>query len=326
MSVGVAIVGCGLIGTRRAEAVAGVGKVRALYDIEPARATHLAHRLNDSPRVEADVEAMLAAGDVELVIVATPHDSLATIGLRAIEAGKNVLVEKPGATSLAPLLQLESAAAKHDRIVRVGYNHRFHPGARQARALLTERRLEALLYIRGRYGHGGRLGYENEWRVDRDRSGGGELIDQGSHLIDLVRFLVGEVELRFAELTSVFWPIEVEDNAFLALRPARGGMAWLHASWTEWKNLFSLEIALSRSKLELSGLGGSYGTETLTVHEMTEEMGPPPARTWSWPGRDDSWRLEVADVVDHLNGAEPLGATLDDAIAVMRIINEAYQA
>jgi predicted dehydrogenase len=325
MTIGVGVVGCGLIGTKRSEATAGVADVRTVFDIDSGRSETLAARLHGSPRVARDLDEVLAADDVDLVFVATTHDVLASTALRAIDAAKHVLIEKPGAASLDPLLKLAAAAQGNDRIVRVGYNHRFHPAPRHARELVAERPLESLLYIRGRYGHGGRLGYEKEWRADRSRSGGGELIDQGSHLIDLVRFLVGDVDLRFAELTTSFWAMAVEDNAYLALRPARGGMAWLHASWTEWKNLFSLELALSRCKLELAGLGGSYGTETLTVHEMTEEMGPPPARTWSWPGRDDSWRLEVLDVIQHIKGGDYIGATLEDAIAVMTVIDEAYR-
>ena len=138
------------------------------------------------------------------------------------------------------------------------------------------------MFIRARYGHGGRVGYEREWRAQREVSGGGELIDQGIHLIDLTRFLAGDVDLAFGELRTTFWDMDVEDNAFLALRPHAGGFAWLHASWTEWKNLFSLEIMLERAKIEIAGLGGSYGPETLTLFEMLPEMGPPLVHRTQW--------------------------------------------
>jgi predicted dehydrogenase len=325
VTVGVAVVGCGLIGAKRAGAVAGLARLVAVHDVDEAKSSTLADAVSGQPGVETALDDLLDREDVDLVIVATTHDWLAPIARRAVDAGKHVLVEKPGATALEPLLDLRAAAADAGRLVRVGYNHRFHPGPLLARSLVRERPGEALLYIRARYGHGGRLGYEKEWRADRARSGGGELVDQGSHLVDLVRYLAGDVALAFRELSTSFWPMDVEDNAFLALRPERGGLAWLHASWTEWKNLFSFELALSHCKIEMSGLGGSYGAESLTVHEMTEEMGPPPARTWTWPGRDDSWRLEVADVIDHLEGRDHVGATLEDAIAVMSVIEEAYR-
>ena len=159
-----------------------------------------------------------------------------------------------------------------------------------------------LMFVRARYGHGGRLGYEQEWRADRPTvSGGGELVDQGSHLIDLVRACFGDVDLAFAEMRTMFWKMDVEDNAFLALRPRSGGFAWLHASWTEWKNLFSFEVMLERAKLEVNGLGGSYGPEQLTLYEMAPEMGPPPRDDVGVPvqptGRgSSSWPTSLAAI------------------------------
>ena len=119
--------------------------------------------------------------------------------------------------------------------------------------------------------------------------------------------------------------MDVEDNAYLALRGDAGAFAWLHASWTEWKNLFSFEVALERAKLEVTGLGGSYGTERLTVYEMSPEMGPPATTTEEWPADDLSWHDELADVADGLDGRPAIGATLDDCIAAFRIVEEAYR-
>ena len=168
---------------------------------------------------------------------------LTAIAIEALDAGCHVLVEKPGARDRDELGRVADAARRAGRVARVGYNHRFHPAALAARELVVGEGFGPLLSIRARYGHGGRLGYESEWRADPAR-GGGELLDQASHLVDLVRFIAGDVTLAFAELRTDFWDMAVEDNAFLALRPARGGFAWLHASWTEWKNLFAVEIAL----------------------------------------------------------------------------------
>jgi len=159
--------------------------------------------------------------------------------------------------------------------------------------------------------------------MDPAVSGGGELIDQGMHLIDLTRSFLGDVVLEYAALRTDFWEVPVEDNAYVALRGVNGGFAWLHASWTEWKNLFSFEVALERAKLEVRGLGGSYGTEQLILHEMQPEMGPPPMTTWEWPGPDCSWSDELVDVVGGLAGAPVVGATLDDCIAAMTIVDEA---
>ena len=313
--IGVGVVGCGLIGAKRAAALPPGMRLLAVHDQDRGRAEALALR-HEGVHVAGTLAELLAEPGLTLVIVATTHQALPEVGLAAVEAGAHVLLEKPGAGAVAPLLEVRQAAAQRGVIVRVGFNHRFHPSFQQLQALRASRDDGRLLSIRARYGHGGRIGYEQEWRAVRSISGGGELIDQGVHLIDLVRFSAGDVELAFAELRTDFWAMDVEDNAYVALRPTQGGFAWLHASWTEWKNTFSFEV---------SGLGGSYGVEELTLFAMQPEMGPPPSTTWRWPAQDSSWRLELEDVARALSGEPARGASIDDAIANLTLIDEAYQ-
>jgi len=325
MKVGAALVGCGLVGSKRATSLPDAIELVALYDPVPERARDLAAAVGGSPTVVDTTDDAVAAPGVDLVIVATPHDQLPAATLRALAAGRHVLVEKPGAHRLQPLLEVRAAAERADRTVRVGFNHRFHPAVRRARRLACSGAYGPVLSVRARYGHGGRVGYENEWRATRAVSGGGELVDQGMHLIDLTRCFLGDVSLDYAELRTDFWPMEVEDNAYLSLRGTDHGFAWLHASWTEWKNLFSFEVTLERAKLEVTGLGGSYGTERLTVYEMTPDMGPPVATTTEWPGPDCSWHDELLDVVAGLSGSPVLGGTLDDCIAAFDVVEQAYR-
>src|SRR5207302_3632231 len=124
--------------------------------------------------------------------------------------------------------------------VRVGYNHRYHPALLKARELVDDGAVGPLMFIRARYGHGGRPGYDREWRADPALSGGGELVDQGVHLIDLSRWFLGD---EFADVrgrvVTAYWDMKVDDNAFLTLTTRAGRIAHLHASCTEWKNLFS---------------------------------------------------------------------------------------
>jgi predicted dehydrogenase len=324
MTVGVAIVGAGLIGAKRAAALPAGTELRTVFDAVPERARALADSRPSAVAVET-LESAIEHPGVSLVIVATPHDSLASISADALTRGCHVLAEKPGGPSLDALVELREIAARTRLRVRVGFNHRFHPAIMRAHELVRSERHGPVFGIRGRYGHGGRLGYEREWRAKQTASGGGELVDQGLHLIDLVRYLAGDVELAFAELRTDFWPMEVEDNAYVALRGASGAFAWLQASWTEWKNLFSLEIAMRTAKLEVSGLGGSYGTERLTCHEMLPEMGPPMTTAWEWPQADRSWADELEDVIADLDGRPAVGADIDDAIAAFRIVQEAYR-
>jgi predicted dehydrogenase len=323
MSLGVAIVGAGRVGAKRAKALPGGVECRTVFDATPERARAVAASIRGAVASET-LEGAIEAPGVSLVIVATSNDALAPVSVAALERGRHVLVEKPGADSLEGLVRIRDAAARAQCRARVGFNHRFHPALLRTYELVSSGQYGSVFGIRGRYGHGGRVGYEQEWRTQRVASGGGELVDQGLHLIDLVRYLTGEVELAFAELRTDFWPIEVEDNAYLALRSEKGALAWLHASWTEWKNLFSLEVALRTAKLEISGLGGSYGTERLTCYEMIPEMGPPMTTTWEWPQADHSWTAEIEDVIADLEGGPAIGADIDDAIAAFRVVDDAY--
>ena len=316
----VAIVGCGFIGQKRARALAGA-KLVACFDEVPERARALAteHGAESAPSVR---DAIMRP-DVDAVIVATTHEALPRIGLAAIEAGKHVLIEKPAARAAGELDPLIAAAAKGVR-ARVGFNHRYHPAFQKARALVDEGAVGPLLYIRARYGHGGRIGYDKEWRADPAISGGGELIDQGMHLIDLSRWFLGDFSEVQGFTHTYFWDMPVEDNGFMLLRTAKEQVAFLHASWTEWKNLFSFEIFGKVGKLDISGLGGSYGLEKLTYYRMLPEMGPPETTVWEYPEKDASWDVEFREFMDDVRLGRDPAASLADAKAALEVVGKLY--
>jgi len=318
----VAIVGCGLVGAKRARALGG-SRLVAVADNDRERARILAEQFSGCV-AETDWRAAVARPDVEIVIVATTNDSLAPVSLAAVELGKHVLVEKPAARHPSELAAVADAARERGLVVRVGFNHRFHPGLRQARALLDGGELGPLLYIRARYGHGGRPGYEQEWRARPEVSGGGELLDQGVHLIDLARWFGGDFAFLAGHVGTFFWDMPVEDNGFVLLKTKMGQVAWLHASWTEWKNLFSFEVFARNGKLQVDGLGGSYGVERLTLHRMLPEMGPPETTGWEYPGEDLSWNDEFAAFVEATRGKATANATLPDAAAALHIVQAVY--
>ncbi|MEN9938084.1 MAG: hypothetical protein RLZZ387_4663 [Chloroflexota bacterium] len=318
----VAIIGCGLIGQKRARAL-GDARLVVVSDISAERARRLA---DQHPGCETAAWRDAATRqDVDLVIVATTNDALAAATLAAVQAGKHVLVEKPAARNSAELAPVAEAARGAGVVAKVGFNHRFHPAFARARAIVDAGELGPLMYIRARYGHGGRLGYEREWRADPAIAGGGEMLDQGVHLIDLARWFLGD----FAEVDGVvgtfFWQMPVEDNGFALLRTAAGQVAWLHASCTEWKNTFSFELFGRDGKLQVDGLGGSYGVERLTHYRMLPQMGPPETTIWEYPGEDTSWRDEFAHLCACIaEGCAPLG-TLDDALAALRAVEALYE-
>lgn len=322
----VCIVGCGLIGHKRAAALPPSLRLGAVFDVDDSHASELAARHGSDVHVAHHAnEAIEAIGEGGLVIVATTHDSLAEIALAAVERGCHTLIEKPGARRRDELDAVARSAQQNSLVVRVGFNHRFHPAMQRARALIDERGLGPVLLVRGRYGHGGRIGYEREWRADRARSGGGELLDQGVHLIDLTTFFAGPPTLRYGSISTLYWDMDVEDNAFLHLGLPSGGDAWVHASWTEWKNLFSFEITCRTAKLEITGLGGSYGPERLTVYEMGPELGPPHTTTFEWPPGDASWAAELADVARSLDGQSAVGTSLEECMHTLALVDAVYQ-
>ncbi|HVS32433.1 MAG TPA: Gfo/Idh/MocA family oxidoreductase [Thermoanaerobaculia bacterium] len=319
---GVAVVGCGLIGKKRADALSGARLV-ACADIDAERARGLASR--SSAVHHTDWREVVRRDDVDVVVVATTNSLLAEISAGALEAGKHVLVEKPAARNVAELDMVIAAEKRSGKLVRVGFNHRYHPALLKAAALHREGALGEMMFVRGRYGHGGRVGYEKEWRADPRLAGGGELIDQGVHLIDLARLFLGDFTRVEGFAQTLFWNMPVDDNAFLLLRTGAGKTASLHVSCSEWKNLFSLEIYGRNGKLHAEGLGGSYGLERLTFYRMLPEMGPPETTIWEFPRPDESWRIETAEFLEDIRLGRQPSASLADARATLSVVGEIYE-
>jgi predicted dehydrogenase len=323
----VGIVGCGFIGAKRAANMGTEDQITGLFDTNRDAANKLA--CVTGAQVHADLQALLSSPEVDAVVVATTHEALAAITSAALVQKKHVLVEKPGARNadeLRPVVELyRGQNQKHGVVAKVGFNHRFHPALQKAREIVVHDGVGELMFIRGRYGHGGRVGYDKEWRMVPAISGGGELLDQGMHLIDLTRWFMGDIEKVSGLTRRYFWNCEVEDNAFLLLESRGGQVAQLQVSWTEWKNLFSFEIYYRNAKLHIEGLGGSYGTERLSCYKMKPEMGPPETTIFEYPGKDISWEKEWQDFRGAIANprSEPLG-TLEDALSGLEIVSRIY--
>ena len=323
MPLNIAIVGCGLFGRKRAGSLPGA-RLAMCCDIDLGRAQALAAAHPGAEPV-TDWCAAAASPDIDIVIVATTHEMLAPIAAAAAVAGKHVFIEKPGARRARELDAVAEAAGRTGALVRVGFNHRYHRAFQKAREVFDSGAIGPLLFIRGRYGHGGRPGYEREWRGDPAVSGGGELLDQGIHLIDLARWFLGDFPRVTGRTPSYFWETQVEDNAFLLLETAAGQIAFLHASWTEWKNLFSFEVCGRDGKLEIAGLGSSYGTERLTFYKMKPEMGPPETTAWEFPMTDNSWETEFAEFLEDIRLNRQPRPGIADAQAALRVVERVYE-
>ena len=321
--LGIGLIGCGLIGQKRANALPMADKLITCADVSMNRAEALAKAFG--AKAVTDWRAVVENPAVDVVIVATPHDTLAAITLGAVNAGKHVLVEKPAARfawELEPVLAARDAKGVR---VHVGFNHRYHRSLRKAKELVSSGALGELMFIRGRYGHGGRVGYEKEWRADPAISGGGELIDQGPHLIDLSRWFLGEFTEVQGWAETYFWKMPVDDNGFMLLKTKHNQTAFLHVSCTEWKNLFSFEIYGRDGKLDLNGLGGSYRVERITWYKMLPEMGPPETYSWEYPMSDNSWSVETKAFLDDVKAGRRDDCGLEDAIAALTVVETIYK-
>lgn len=317
------IIGCGFIGNKRARLLGDTVLLRcADHDIEKAK--KLADQL--STCIASDNwHDVVNDPNIDMVMIATPHNLLSEIMLAAVQAKKHILVEKPAARNAAELKPVIAAAEKSNVLIRVGFNHRYHPALQKAKTLIEAGELGELMFVRGRYGHGARLGYEKEWRANPILSGGGELIDQGVHLIDLARWFLGDFTQVSGHAQTYFWNMPVDDNAFLILQTKKKQTAFLHVSCTEWKNLFSFEIYGKKGKIAIDGLGGSYGIERITFYKMLPEMGPPEAFTWKFPTPDDSWKIEFQTFLNDIKENKKPDANLDDAVAALTIVENIYK-
>lgn len=321
----VGIVGCGLIGRKRAEALRAGDELVGVVDIVP----ELAARLAEDFGTRALTLDELLSSSPDVVIVAVTHDELAGLAVRALKAGAHVLVEKPAGLSTSQVDRVDAAAGIAGKLVKVGFNHRFHPGIARAVELARSGEFGEVMHLRARYGHGGRPGYDEEWRADAARGGGGEIVDQGMHLLDITHWLLGPLPLHSALLRTHFWDTPVDDNAVLVLgeRDSRSApWALLHVTWTEWKNMFSLEIYCRTAKLQVDGLVRSYGPQRLTIHRMKPELGPPDTEVVEFGADDPSWAAEWEHFVGAIEGNGPLLGSLADARYAWDIVQRAYDA
>jgi predicted dehydrogenase len=316
----IAIIGCGLIGTKRAQYLKG-GNLIYCIDKNPLLAQALASQIKDC-KVLSSWQEVMAKSEVDIVIIATTHEVLSEICLAAIKAKKHVLIEKPAARFSQELEPIITKMEKSNLVVKVGFNHRYHKAFLKAYELSKAGEIGELMFVRGRYGHGGRLGYEKEWRSNPEISGGGEMIDKGMHLIDLSRWFLDDFTEVDGFAHTYYWDRVVDDNGFFLLKTVTKQTAFLHVSCTEWKNLFSYEIYGRKGKLEIQGLGGSYGVERLTYYKMLPHMGPPETSIWEYPMADDSWQLEFTALLEDIKHQRPANPGLKDAHAALSVVEK----
>jgi len=320
----VGIIGCGLIGKKRAENLGKKGRLIACSDININKAKLIAKK-NKKIKIFKEWKHLLKIKNLNIVIIATTHNQLSKILLESIKANKHVFIEKPASISLKHLRKVVNKNKTLKKKIRVGYNHRFLSAIIKCKQMIKKGLIGDLMFIKASYGHGGRFGYEKEWRMKPKISGGGELIDQGSHLIDLSEFFFGKVIKTEGVLRDFFWKNNVDDNAFINLKFKKNLISFFHVSCTEWKNNFLFEIYGTRGKLRIEGKGGSYGREKLIFYKMNKSLTYPKIKSWIFEKKDYSWSREFNEFYKDIEKNRKPDPGLEQAYSVLKIIKNIYK-
>ncbi len=326
--IGVGIIGCGLIGHKRAAEVVKHSQsiLVSVYDTHLQQAEKLAQLY--AVKAVSSWQEMIADDRIQVLIVATPNKFLAEIAIPALNKGKHVLIEKPMGRNLTEAMSMSEAAQAGNALLKIGFNHRYHPALLKAHELLKNGEIGKVINIRAHYGHGGRPGYEKEWRGNLEMAGGGELTDQGVHLLDLIHWFMGKMPLSaFAMTQTMVWPIApLEDNAFALLQYDDGAVVNFHSSWTQWKNEFVFSIFGELGALYINGLGGSYGPEQLTQMKRNPQGGVPEITSEIFVEPDQSWKLEWEDFMNAILNKTAYWGTAEDGLAVMKMLDALYRS
>lgn len=318
----VGIIGAGLIGNKRAKAIMACGdKVVKVNDLDKNKSKLLTESIKNCKSVDSN--NIFRDLKIDTVVISTTHNSLAELTYKALSNNKHVLTEKPLGINVKNVQKCVDLAAKKNLVFKSGFNHRFHPAVYKAKQLYDKGVIGKLMHIRGVYGHGGRPGYEKEWRMNKNISGGGELIDQCAHLIDLsLWFMKSKPTKVLAKIKTSFWPIKVEDNAFVIL-DNKSSVATLHASWTEWKNKFRFEIFGTKGYLIIDGLGGSYGCEKLYIGKRVPGKAPK-EKLIQFEDEDRSWLYEWKNFKRSIKNHNILIGSGEEGLEVLKIITKIY--
>jgi predicted dehydrogenase len=322
----VGIIGYGVMGKTRNTAITEIKRGKVIAISEP----NIGADFEGIPNVSH--EEIINHPELDVVIVCTHNFLNKDLTIRALNAGKHVFCEKPPAFTGADIEEIKIAEANSGKILMYGFNHRHHDSVLHMKKLIDSNEYGKVLWLRGRYGKSVTADYFNQWRAKKELAGGGILMDQGIHMLDLFLFLSGDFDVVKAEVSNLYWHMDVEDNAFVILKEsATGKVASLHSTMSQWRHLFSLEIFLEKGYMVLNGLitsSMSYGEETLSV---AKNRSTAPAATWQDEVitkyvNNNSWRYEMDHFFDAIdkNQAVTIGNS-DDALKLMRIIDKVYE-
>lgn len=324
----VGIAGYGVVGKRR----------RKFIDQHPSLMTvAVSDRVFDGEGVFQDGVRyysnyrQLLGEDLDLLFVCLTNDIAPEATIAGLERGLHVFCEKPPGRDLADVVRvIQCERRRPDQKLMYGFNHRYHDSVREALRIVRSGELGPMINLRGVYGKSKIINFESDWRTQRSLAGGGILLDQGIHLVDMMRLFAGDFTEVHSFVSNSYWKHDVEDNAYALMRTREGVVALLHSSATQWRHRFHLEIALWRGTIILAGIlsgSKSYGSETITVAYANENDGGDPRETTTRYNQDNSWRDEITEFADAILKEKPIntGSSLE-ALKTMQLVYRIYCA
>jgi len=321
------IIGFGKMGKIRANAIddSGKGQIVAVYD--PCLSVECSYPIAKSP------DEIIDSSGVDAVFVCTPNSYIPAFCKQALKAKKHVFSEKPPGFNAAQVADVIAAGKSvAGRKLMYGFNHRHHRSIQRMKQMVDSGDLGRVLWMRGRYGKEVDISFFNGWRANPELAGGGILLDQGIHMVDLMIHLGGEFDEVSAFVSNLFWKIEgIEDNVFAMFRNSRNGIcASMHSTMTQWRYLFSLEVFLEGGALILNGLktsSGAYGEENLVIKRNPSHLqdGRFESEEHIVYHIDTSWQSEIDHFFECIEtGQDVRYGTPEDALALMHLIDRVY--
>jgi len=324
--INLGIIGFGKMGNIRYQAIRKDGRGRVVGIVDPNLSPHL-------PEVQRyrSAEKLILDPAIDGIFICTPNYLNGPLTMQALRAGKHVFCEKPpafNAKEVEEIIALEQKSV--GKKLMYGFNHRHHDSIKKAKELVDSGSYGRLLWMRGRYGKSVDKDFYNDWRAKKELSGGGILLDQGIHMLDLFIMLAGDFDEVKAFVSSLYWKLGVEDNVFAMFRNQKGVVASLHSTMTQWRHLFSLEVFLEKGYIVINGLltaSGTYGEEIMTVAKNRTMA---PAATWDDEGHfqfkiDNSWSSEVSHFFDAIEKGQAIEVgSSRDALRLMQLVDRIY--
>lgn len=313
--MGCAIIGYGKMGRIRLHSLQSLGvEVKKVCD------------KND----EVD-DSIFNNSEISTVFISTPNYLNKSLIVKALSKNMNVFCEKPPALNLAEMNEIIEAESCSSGKLMFGFNHRHHNSIKHMKRIIDSKDYGDILWMRGRYGKSVNSDFFSTWRADVKKSGGGILIDQGIHLLDLFLYMAGDFDEVHSFLTNSFWKIPgIEDNAFMTFKNSEKNItASLHSTMTQWRHIFSFEIFMERGWMVLNGLktsSNSYGNEVLTISDSSNNfVSASPQETHEYT-IDTSWESETRYFFNCIQKDKPIeNGSLQDALKVMKIIDKIYK-